>query len=272
MGRVYCMGEIPFEQSYAIKDLGNELEKLMRKIDGLNLPLYDENFALICELQINIPQNKHEEEFIKRKTKDFLRNALDTHFLFALPKTDEILLFLGFDRNRYESGTYRNMLREVFCKLQREIRTLTSHFKLVAGVSSSIKGEFSFKKAYTEAHVAKEVGKRIYKEETLTFYDDLGIYKFLRFVDREDILKDESIRCIYEYDKKHNTNLLETLEVFMDNNGSIKKTAEKTFMHPNTIKYRLNKIKELAGEDILKDESKRFYYYLLTKAIRLILE
>ncbi|NNG67782.1 PucR family transcriptional regulator [Caldanaerobacter subterraneus] len=266
------MGEIPFEQSYAIKDLGNELEKLMRKINGLNLPLYDENFALICELQIDMPQNKHEEEFIKRKTKDFLRNALDTHFLFALPKTDEILLFLGFDRNRYENRTYRNMLREVFCKLQREIRTLTSHFKLVVGVSSSIKGELSFKKAYTEAYVAKEVGKRIYKEETLTFYDDLGIYKFLRFVDREDILKDESIRCIYEYDKKHNTNLLETLEVFMDNNGSIKKTAEKTFMHPNTIKYRLNKIKELAGEDILKDESKRFYYYILTKAIRLILD
>ncbi|AEM79566.1 PucR family transcriptional regulator [Thermoanaerobacter wiegelii] len=266
------MNKIAFEESYAIKDLGDELEKLMSKIDGVNLPFYDENFVLICELQIDMPRNKHEEEikFTKNIIKDFLRNALNTHFILVLPKIDEILLFVGFDRNKYDRQTYINKLREVFYRLQREIHDLNRYFKLSAGVSSSVKEKLSFKKAYTEAHIANEVGKKIYKKESITFYDDLGIYKFLHILDKEDVLEDENIRCLYEYDKKHNTNLIETLEAFMDSNGKIRKTAEKVFAHPNTIKYRLNKIKELVGEDILKNESKRLYYYILIKATKLI--
>jgi purine catabolism regulator len=268
------MDKIAFEESYAIKDLDSDLEKSIYRIDSLNLPFYDENCAIICEIQSDKPNNKYEEDarIVKNKIKNFFKNALKTHFLFVLPNIDEILLFVGFDRNRYERQTYINILREVFYKLQKEIYDLNLPFTLSAGVSSFVKESTMLKKAYTEAYIANEVGKKIYKKESITFYDDLGIYKFLRLVDKEDILKDENIRCIYEYDKKHNTNLIETLEVFMDNNGSIKKTAEKTFMHPNTVKYRLNKIKELVGEDILKDGSKRFYYYVLIKAIKLILD
>ena len=48
-----------------------------------------------------------------------------------------------------------------------------------------------------------------------------------------------------EYDRKHGTGLVETLEVMLQNGGSKKQTAEKLYLHRNTMMYRVKKIEEI---------------------------
>jgi purine catabolism regulator len=48
---------------------------------------------------------------------------------------------------------------------------------------------------------------------------------------------------------KNSEVLLETLETFFDLNENVTRTAKKMFVHPNTIKYRINRIKDIIGND-----------------------
>lgn len=55
----------------------------------------------------------------------------------------------------------------------------------------------------------------------------------------EDLLK------LKQKDEESQTNLLQTLEVYLEENCRLKQAAEKLFIHTNTLKYRLNQISEL---------------------------
>lgn len=55
-----------------------------------------------------------------------------------------------------------------------------------------------------------------------------------------------------QHDEKFNTELLETAIAFVEQDGNVQKTADALFVHKNTIRYRINKIKELLGMEELE--------------------
>lgn len=61
------------------------------------------------------------------------------------------------------------------------------------------------------------------------------------------------------YDKNYKTHLVETLDVFISENGNLFRTAQRLYAHRNTIQYRLRKIEEISGRD-LADASQRLNY------------
>lgn len=50
---------------------------------------------------------------------------------------------------------------------------------------------------------------------------------------------------LVEYDRAHDTQLLETLEALIQNHNSRKLAAESLFLHRNTMVHRINKIEEV---------------------------
>src|SRR5699024_4537691 len=58
------------------------------------------------------------------------------------------------------------------------------------------------------------------------------------------------------YDQEKNTDLLQTLEVFLANFGAKKETAEQLFIVRQTLYHRLEKITEILGADFLKREKR----------------
>jgi DNA-binding PucR family transcriptional regulator len=62
------------------------------------------------------------------------------------------------------------------------------------------------------------------------------------------------IREVYQKLQTDNLQLLETLEMFFENNGSIEKTANELFIHPNTVRYRLSSIEKELGLDPLESK------------------
>ena len=65
----------------------------------------------------------------------------------------------------------------------------------------------------------------------------------------EDTEVHQFIRCklgpLVEYDRAHDTQLLETLEALIQNHNSRKLAAESLFLHRNTMVHRINKIEEV---------------------------
>ncbi len=74
---------------------------------------------------------------------------------------------------------------------------------------------------------------------------------------------------LIEYDRKHKTNLLDTLSVIESCNWNLALAAEKLYFHYNTLKYRYGKLQQIFKSD-LKDSVFRFElsFALRVEAVR----
>ena len=59
---------------------------------------------------------------------------------------------------------------------------------------------------------------------------------------------------IMEYDKNHNSELLNTLTVILENDWNLKVTTDVMFIHYNTMKYRYKKISTIINDDLNHSE------------------
>jgi DNA-binding PucR family transcriptional regulator len=59
--------------------------------------------------------------------------------------------------------------------------------------------------------------------------------------------------------------LLETLEAWLEHHGSVPEVARALHVHPQTVRYRLNQLRDLFGDD-LDDPDARFELMVVTRA------
>lgn len=92
------------------------------------------------------------------------------------------------------------------------------------------------------------------KDEKI-YYKDIGIYKMIMpFIDTvwaKKFYKD-IINPLKDYDERFNSNILDTAIKYIECDCNIKQTADSMFQHGNTIRYRVNKIKEILKMDNLE--------------------
>lgn len=92
-------------------------------------------------------------------------------------------------------------------------------------------------------------------EENLLFYEDLGIWRLL--YDLNDASMFESycssvFQDLWIYDENNDGHLFDTLECYFENNCDKIITAQKLFIHENTLRYRLHQMEDIMHKD-LKD-------------------
>jgi DNA-binding PucR family transcriptional regulator len=75
-----------------------------------------------------------------------------------------------------------------------------------------------------------------------------------------------SLARLMEYDRHHNTNLVETLQAWLDAFGDVIAAAESLYVHPNTFRYRLRRLSEV-GEINLADPEARFVAMLQLRVL-----
>ncbi|MDL2288401.1 helix-turn-helix domain-containing protein [Oscillospiraceae bacterium OttesenSCG-928-F05] len=106
---------------------------------------------------------------------------------------------------------------------------------------------------YQDAKNALEIGERIHSAPF--FCDDfnrLGLYRLLHTLSRtEDLTRylSDGIQRLSAYDKHRRANLVATLDMFFKHGRNAKDTAGALYIHPKTIAYRLERIREITGID-----------------------
>lgn len=91
-----------------------------------------------------------------------------------------------------------------------------------------------------------QLSSMVNRETFIILYRDLGIYRILMGLSKENSLDDyvsDTLRDLNEKDEEY----LLTLRVFLDCNQNYKKASEILFVHPKTVRYRIEKIKEYSG-------------------------
>ncbi len=137
--------------------------------------------------------------------------------------------------------------------------------KLAAGsVQPDFKG---LRVSYQQAKDTLAVGSKLHPEAVFYCYSDFQIPVLLRqsagFQENHDLL--HHYEKLKEYDKKKE--LIETLTVYIEENGEGSTAAKKLFIHRNTLSYRLDRIQSITGKDPrkVKDLLELYVALLLSK-------
>ena len=113
-----------------------------------------------------------------------------------------------------------------------------------------------------EAADAARIGRSLVAAGGSVSYDALGAYKYLVHVELDQAPRDpyrEAVDKLIEYDRRRDTRLFETLEQFLADRCSVTASARALYIHPNTVRQRLDRIERVSGlqlpnEDLLSLE------------------
>ncbi|MGN1182550.1 MAG: PucR family transcriptional regulator [Faecalibacillus sp.] len=133
-------------------------------------------------------------------------------------------------------------------------------YKIHIGIGSRMLDFRNIILSYKRALAACKMAIK-FNESSIAF-ENMGVYQVLFTIEDQDILYSmyqQILGPIVEYDKKHHTELEETLYNYLMFDSNQKAMSEALFMHRNTINYRLNKIKEITSCDFSSFEEKMPY-------------
>ena len=167
---------------------------------------------------------------------------------------DQIVMIQQVDPNQTELE-YQKEMEEVEDVIQRSILYRKKDTDFQIGIGKSVEGYQRLKESYHEASQAIKYIEIIRlvtgdKNKSVVHYSNLGFFQIFGEID--DVTELEryipgTLKKLYLYDDEHKGELITTLQMYLRNKQSIRKTADAMFVHYRTISYRLEKIKQISG-------------------------
>lgn len=106
----------------------------------------------------------------------------------------------------------------------------------------------AYKQLYEQAKISLSIASKT--NQTICIWEELGLQLFYHQLSTPGIQKYASEKLKKITDKE----LLHTLKIYIESNYSFKQSAENLHVHPNTVKYRIQKIELLLDEKINKNQ------------------
>jgi GAF domain-containing protein len=141
-------------------------------------------------------------------------------------------------------------------ELEKALRELGSAERVLIGVSTVHRGVADGDRSLREAADAAHIARALVRGGGALAYADLGAYKYLVRLPLDEAPHDrhyEAIEGLMEYDRRRRAQLVATLEQYLRDRRSIATTARALYIHPNTLRQRLDRIEKLSGL-VLADE------------------
>lgn len=146
-------------------------------------------------------------------------------------------------------------------KLKKFLEKISQFWNCKIGISDSFDNIYEMSTYAIQTHKVLEFASSKNTND-IFYYEDYALRDMVSLKKEEQkVFCAPEIKKIYEYDKLHGTDYLNTLKVFLGNERSVMSTAAKLNIHRNTLTYRVERMQELFGIDYLSEE-KRIRYYL----------
>jgi sugar diacid utilization regulator len=135
----------------------------------------------------------------------------------------------------------------------RELESGMPGFTLSIAISRPAADPVDLHRAGAEALLAANVA--VAQGEQMLAFEETGAYRLLLPAMSEDPgelqrFHDETVAPLVAYDEQYETELVKTLESFLEADGNVAKTASTLYTHRHTVRYRLERVRELTGLDV----------------------
>jgi sugar diacid utilization regulator len=136
----------------------------------------------------------------------------------------------------------------------RELQSALPGHTFALGRSRVASDPADLHRAGAEALLAANVAASDADRPVLAF-EETGAYRLLLSAMSEDPAElqrfyAETVEPLVAYDEQYETGLVQTVEAFLEADGNVAGTAQRLFTHRHTIRYRLERVKELSGLDV----------------------
>lgn len=159
--------------------------------------------------------------------------------------------------------------RALYEALARETGTRSG----TIGVSAPCDSVDDIPRRYEEAQRALEVRRHGRERYGTSFFDELGLYRILGpgsdYQELETFVQ-EWLGQLIDYDSRHHAALVETLSRYFDCGGNYDETADSLAIHRSTLRYRLQRIRDISGNDLANVED-RLNLQVATRVWRIVL-
>lgn len=245
-----------------LSDNINDIERAIERMHQFSNTI--ESPYLIIQIELNISDSRtlstHEQNMLDEKLYSIRRyiRGLNHNYLYWY-KALKLIVYYPLTTKTIDLD--RDLLIKELDFICNKIVEEDGKIIISIGFSEIKKDLINFNLAYYQALQSLEIGKIINHANaySITNYDDLGIFRIISLNSgRETLLKycDDILGDIIRYDQQNGTELLQSLQVFLENNQNSTKAANSLFVHYNTLRYRIDRIQEIIGGN-LEDPNKR---------------
>jgi DNA-binding PucR family transcriptional regulator len=183
----------------------------------------------------------------------FMKHRVQEHYPGSLVDERENMLFciIPFDRTEELYIWLRDLIHQV---------QLEQHLQMFFGIGNPYLDIHGYRKGFAEAEEALRIGQHLKREGAGMHFNDLGVYRYIYEFACSNKLDDlylEKIAAITCYDQQRKrSELLDTLEIFLEVGGNIKDASRSLQVHRNTIIQRLKHIQSLCAVDLDQPEQR----------------
>lgn len=252
--RKYVISQNLFQQkNNIISDLLNgrlyENKDIDEVLESLNLHCHP-NYQITLISLHSRDENKTLNANLISKTLRQIRIKMKSCFkdIVFLEKLDRIVFISNF--NDAQTGFTTDAIEKIMHSLSEH--DLFNDFYYYVSISSKAE-KADIPKANREVLDTQKVLRLFHNTNKILSYEELGIYKL--FLDPNSLenlksfISPKTTKFRNEYPL-----LFETLKTFLDTNQSYNLTSEKLFLHPKTVRYRIEKIKTILDIDLSNPE------------------
>lgn len=205
----------------------------------------------VLTVQINLEKFDEKSPLELSQIKETVHRAIRSIFfeqedlLYEYDTGEIVLLTAG---KHSDASQRRRQIEKAAARLYAELREQCKVSALI-GVSEECGDYTGIPLALRQGRMAAEIGAKTENGEGLYFYSQMRLGRIVASFSPEirPILQRDILSKLLE---NHADSLLETLFTYFEMNGNVSQTAEKLFIHRNTLQYRFRKIKEITGFDI----------------------
>ena len=148
-----------------------------------------------------------------------------------------------------------NDARHLEQDLVAKLTGLAEKEHLLIGISNGFTQASQLAVYYSQAEEALRFSSRMNIDGNLFYYHDYAFYGLISALPggiNPRKYDHPALSLLRSYDLENKTELYQTLKTFTETGLNQRRTAEKLFLHRNTLNYRMHRIQELTGID-LKD-------------------
>lgn len=216
--------------------------------------LYSEREQAVIDVleNKNITQDKIEKniDFISKGCSLFVINVDQSiHEALNIVKQiydDEEVISLIYKNNILVIGIFEDAAEHA--NAIKEAITTNAFCKCFICASNIVYDKIELQKAYTEGIESIKLGMNYNVNEDVLYYDKMLFEKVIYNINKD--LKQELLDRFEEKFNAFDSEMVTTIEEFVDCGLNISDAARKIYIHRNTLIYRLDKIKKETGFDI----------------------
>ena len=236
------MGNIGFENFvlYALSATEDDTQKMMfqANVQGISMSTkYRYVLFRRADNQEELPNRR------KEILEAYRKSSLIKYARIAMIGENVGILFLEDREEDWEKGHILALLEE----FRRRVLKSCPETALEFGYSLDAASLGRIRQSIEKCQKALNMGKMIYPSLFAWEYSQLGALAWLD-IPEEELTHMLSAYSVLLKDEK-NIELLKTLKVYLENNMNYSATAEKLYVHINTIRKRIDKVNELLQID-----------------------